>query len=1038
MTIRYLAARLAIVLVVFGMLIGSVSAQSPPIYFGKNSVNWQNEKPKWYQSEHFDVYYFGFDLADLEQERHFRNFIGNIESGYRQLRVTLKHNIERRIPVVVFSTHSKFEAGAAYVVGEFLSEGIGAFVESVHRRMYTKEDLLPVVRREANIHELVHEFQFDMLKINIFQRVVRQIQLPSGFFEGGAEFIASLYDPVPLDNIRKVHQRMAALNRRTIPTWTELINDRVNGYTMWMMVFQMLEDKYDAGVKLHVEGLQSGGAEGLGLLVYDLSKGELGNPAVNPEKFDQQARDYWYGIYGVDGNKKPRPYQETDSVRSRSVTPYENPYPMFLACQFPDGKRLAAFNIQKRMPALVSYPVPEEYLYSKKIELNDFKTDSKNIVEKNDNKSKKTIKNLTPQFPPVPWEYLIVQGFETWPFNGSDAGCSSDGKRITFFARTNRDHALYIIDAETGDIFRKVEFEKPLPQLDQAFSPVFSPDSKSIYFTAAYHITRDLYRVELESGIVTNLTNDSRFDTAPAVSPDGTRIAYIGQDGDFQHLFILDLSVGDKHQLTFGPFNDSSPSWSEDGARLVYASDVENNIWNLWTLDLETMISSQWTEFSGQVLVPMFVKGRPEKVYYTVYWDEDEYESNIYPNFEIYESTLKQPIIQRAFTDKGESTEYSFRPFRNLFNYELDKNQLANKLKPKEQWQLSGGDLYIGTSTFQGYGLFGTSFVEVNNMLQTKRHLFQFASYGSFLRLANYSYVNLENRWARIYNVSFQKTPMRYFYFDVVKRYAEQAVLNNTLINESSVGASFMYPSNKFNRWELYSKLRHRSYDLLGLDENTIRAINEINPGFFNDTELQMSRFLGSSGGTSFVLGGAYVRDTVTYSYDTKGPYHGNALRLQFEVAPPAGNALEGYASLGINARAYKGWTPGIMFAARIDVLENTRANGEFLLMGGPDMLRGVEYGSMVGNRIAYASAEIRFPLLDALVFPRGIAVGPFRGLLFADAGIARFSDEKFPSPKGTSIGTGVQFSPFSLIWRARKSNDKWIMDPTFYIRFDW
>ena len=1030
MRVRRLIAALA----AFIVLDGLASAQSPSVYFGQNAVNWQNEKPKWYQSEHFDVYYFGFDLIDPEQEKHFRNFIGNLEGGYKWLRNVFNHDIERRIPVAVYSTHSKFETGSAYITGEFLSEGIGAFVESVHRRMYTKEDLLPVVRREANIHELVHEFQFDTLNMSLIQRVSGQIQLPSGFFEGGAEFIASLYDPVALDNIRRVYQRMAASNRRTIPTWTELINDQVNGYTMWMMVFQMLENKYSRGVDFHMYGLQSGGAQGLGTLIYDYSKGELGNPAVNPEKFDQQARDYWYGVYGKDSSEKPRPYQETDSVKSRSITPYENPYPMFLACQFPDGKRLAAFTVKKGMPALVSYSVPEEYLYAKEIKPSDTETGSKKSAD-NSKKLYTTIRNLTPQMPPVPWEYLIVQGFETWPFNGSDAGCSNDGKQIAFFARTNRDHALYVIDSETGDILRKIEFKSPLPPLDQAFSPVFSPDGRLIYFSAAWHITRDIYSVEVESGKVTNLTKDSRFDTAPAVSPDGARIAYVGQDGDFQHLFMLDLATGQKEQLIFGRFNDSSPSWSEDGSKLAYVSDAEDNIWNLWVLDLKTTISSQWTEFPGQVLTPIFVKGYPDKVYYTVYWDEDEYSSYIYSNFEIYEAVLKQPITQQVFADRGESTEYSFQPYRNLFNYELDKNQLANKVKPKERWQVSTGDVSFGRTY---WGIVGSSYIEVINMLQTKRHLFRFATYGDFFRMADYSYVNQEGRRTKVYDVSFQKIPMGYFYYDVIKRYPRQEVLNNALMTESAVGAYSFYPLNKFNRWEIYSKLRHRGYDLSGLDENTIKEINDLYPGFFNDTDLQVSSFLANSGGTSLVFGGAYVRDTVMYSNNTQGPYHGNALRVQFESAPPAGNALDGYASFSINARTYRRLTSGSLFAGRVDVLENSRANGDFLLMGGPDMLRGIEYGSLIGNRVAYASAELRFPILDALVFPRGMAIGPLRGLLFADAGIAGFSSDKFPAQKGTSIGTGVQFLPFNFIWRARKSGGKWIMDPTFYINLNW
>jgi len=589
---------------------------------------------------------------------------------------------------------------------------------------------------------------------------------------------------------------------------------------------------------------------------------------------------------------------------------------------------------------------------------------------------------------------------------------------------------LYIINADTGDILRKVEFESPLPQLDQAFSPVFSSNGKVIYFSAAKNITRDIYSIELESGKVVNLTNDSRFDTAPAVSPDGAQLAYIGQDGDFQHLFVLDLATGYKSR-----FNDGSPSWSEDGAKLVYVSDVKDNIWNLYTLDLRTMISEQWTEFGGQVLTPVFVKGQPNKVYFTVFWDEDEFRSYIYPNFEIFEATLKQPISRQVFANMSESTEYSFQPYRSLFNYELDKNQLVNSVKPKERWQLTTDDIYVGTSSF--YGFFESGYFEAANMLGTKRHLFQFVSFSDFFRIFDYSYVNAENRWAKAYGASYEKLPLRYLFYDLVNGSPRQIVLTNTLSTEYAAGLFALYPLNKFNRWEIYSKVRHREYNLLGLTEDVLKAFNDIFPGSVENKEIQASRFFGKSNGSSLVFGGAYVRDTVIYSQSARGPYHGNALRVQVEMAPPVGNVFKGYVSFSANARMYKGLSSGggTVFAVRADMLENTRANGEFLLLGGPDMLRGVTYGSLMGNRVAYVSAELRFPLVDAVVFPDGFGIGPFRGLAFFDAGRAGFSGDNSPFQKGSSIGAGVQFSPFSLLW-TRRSNGKWV--PTFYYRLDW
>ena len=202
---------------------------------------------------------------------------------------------------------------------------------------------------------------------------------------------------------------------------------------------------------------------------------------------------------------------------------------------------------------------------------------------------------------------------------------------------------MVVIDAETGDILRKVE----LP-LDQAFSPSFNADDCWIYFSAARNIQRDIYAIDIcynadDSEVKYSsiqVTADERFDTAPAVSPDGSKVVYIGSDGDFQHLFLYDVKRGETEQLTFGSFNDSSPSWSDDGSTVVYTSDEAGQIWNLYTLDLSTRTVKQWTEFAGGVETPIFARASLDRVYYVVFRDDDQFHDLIYPNYEIFEAKL--------------------------------------------------------------------------------------------------------------------------------------------------------------------------------------------------------------------------------------------------------------------------------------------------------------------------------------------------------------------------------------------------------------
>src|SRR3989338_4236974 len=100
-----------------------------------------------------------------------------------------------------------------------------------------------------------------------------------------------------------------------------------------------------------------------------------------------------------------------------------------------------------------------------------------------------------------------------------------------------------------------------------------------------------------------------------------------------------------------------------------------------------------------------------------------------------------------------------------------------------------------------------------------------------------------------------------------------------------------------------------------------------------------------------------------------------------------------------------------------------------------PERLRGCEYGSIVGNQIGYASAELRFPVPGTYIL--GI---PVRGFLLADTAYAQFSDEKLPPQKLKTYGFGAQyFIPFlgypaQSVWI--RDDGKW--KPSFYITLHW
>jgi hypothetical protein len=1004
--------------------------------FGKNNTRY-NQLDHFYESYRFDVWH-NLDTGDPVQMEYLRQVVANLENARDWMSgpQVFNHPIQKRIPVFLYKTHTDMES--SNLVGGFLPEGVGAFVESDRKRMVLKADFSGPLGRAIGVHELAHEFQFDIYNPNLIRRAVNGYNLPNGYFEGCAEYIAGLYDPHTRDDIRRREQRMYASNPRLLPTWPALHYGADNPYTMWSMVPEFLEDKYSFGTKFCTEPLKNNGR--LGEFVYDMTKGELGNPDLNSEKFDQQNRHYWGTEQGfeVERIKRPKPYEENQNFKGRTITPYGHPQPMLSPILSPNGTAIAAFTIKNNGVSLVRYNIPQQSVYLSK--------EDREKIKKEASVSKASMGfsdmvNLTPQLPPVPWEYIVVQGFETWKFNGFDVSWSHDGKMIAFFARINRDHALVIVDAENGDVLRKIE----LP-FDQAFSPSFNADDHWVYFSASKNTQRDIYAVYLGEPDVERLiqvTNDSRFDTAPVVSPDGSKVVYVGSDGDFQHLFAYDVKADTIEQLTFGRFNDSSPSWSDDGSTIVYTSDEADSVWNLYTLDLTTKTVKHWTDFMGGVETPLFARGSLDTVYYVSFRDDDQFLSFIYPNYEVFEARLKQPIREYRVDDvydsrRQESTSFLFNPNRDLVRFELDSNQLLNPKPPSEKWKCGGGSISLGVSTY--WGMFGQSFMGCSNILETKQHLGIFASYGSF-KLFDYSYTNREKRTAWSFGGHQYQLPLYYQFYDIVHRYPQQIILNNTWMKETSFDFGAEYPINKFNRWEVFSKLRHRSYNVFGakvgdLDENLLLS----EPDIFTEKDIEMFRFMKESNGSNLVFGGAYVRDTILGSGNTgisgiPAPFHGNALRVQVESAPPLGEEFQGYTSASVQARTYRHLGSSSVFAARVELMASTKANGDFLLMGGPERLRGVNYGSISGNKIGYGSAELRFPFPGTYILYQNI-----RGFLFADGAISGFNNQSLPTQRLKTYGFGAQYlipvigMPAQSVWT--RNNGKW--DPTFYITLTW
>jgi hypothetical protein len=153
-------------------------------YFGRNKVQYQSFDFRVLKTEHFDIYFY-------PEERTAAAIAGRMaERWYVRLSSVLDHNLSGRQPLILYASQAQFQQTNA-IAGD-LGEGTGGVTEALRRRIVlptggTLTDLNHVIG-----HELVHAFQYDMTGMGHvgLGGVPAAAELPLWFVEGMAEYLS--------------------------------------------------------------------------------------------------------------------------------------------------------------------------------------------------------------------------------------------------------------------------------------------------------------------------------------------------------------------------------------------------------------------------------------------------------------------------------------------------------------------------------------------------------------------------------------------------------------------------------------------------------------------------------------------------------------------------------------------------------------------------------------------------------------------------------------------------------------------------------
>ena len=909
------------------------SAQTPYIpYFGKNQIRYDNFKWQIYTTEHFEIYYYP------EIEQHLERVAGYAESAYQHISAELKYDLAYKVPLILFKTNSEFQQ--QNVIPGAAQEGVQAFAEPTRYRIVMPIDEPPDLLYRTIVHELTHQFEFDIIPTSLIRRSV-----PLWVNEGLSDYMTGMWRPIDLMTVRD-----AAVSD-IVPKMTEMEGYAAVGnirmvYNLGHAVFEFIESRW--------------GKEGIRQYLFSLRKSVIGGGEdaymeafkLTPEDFDLEFDKYLKDRFKPFRDKE-RP---ADYGRNLAPNPERSSFVGSLSIEpSPSGDLIAMVTGNRR---------DQEY----DIVLMSAKDGS-------------IIRNLTSGFDQSRgFEFITTPGMRfnmvpwlTW---------SPSGDQIGYFVRAEKWRTLILQNVLNGDIEQRVE----LRTIDDPESPDISPDGRKVAFAALQGGVGDIFVMDLATRAVTNLTKDGFADSGPTWSPDGQSIVYVARVSGNEKLFRLDIATGQKTQITFGTHDDSAAQFL-DADTLVFSStatdpgtsitpEVARNgsIYNIWTLGLKTGQLRQFTDaLGGNTSAVVLNMGRAEpKIAFVGYYKGE---------YELHTLDSRDPIITAASADFGAPG-----PIID-FQAPLAHTLVADNKRQKGTFEkmFLDGRPPVNLGVTSSGDVFGGSAVSFSDVLGDKTFSMYAASIAQY-RTLSFSYLNL----ARRFNYAFQAYSQTQFFYGQLEGVFYDPSLANLISRDFAVATRTIRGGSVFGIWPLN---RYRRIELVG---GVLQYREE-----FNDPDVQQisSQFQQQQFGRQLLRSGTYVPLGVNFIQETTvfrefGPLSGNTMRLSYEVSPAIGETL-GRQTVDTDLRYYKRLGGSGLLALRARGFKSWGDAPDFLYFGGNSEMRGYEYLEFIGSEVGFLNAELRFPFIEAMLTPVGV-LGGIRGVLFANMGGGRFDGQPF------------------------------------------
>jgi hypothetical protein len=871
-----------------------------------------------------------------EIEAHLERIAAYAENAYQHISAELKHDLPERVPMILFKTASEFQTNN---IAAGIPEGVLAFAEPERNRMVLPIDEPPDQLYRLITHELTHVFEF-----HIIPRGIMGANLPLWVDEGLANYMAGYWNVLDLMQVRD-----AALSDN-VPKMSEFETQPLSGrlpYSMGHATFEFIESKW--------------GKDGLRQFLFSLRKSVIGGGEgayeealrVKPDEFDEMFDRYL--------KERFRPFRDKERPADygKNLAPKPRKTPHIVAVlsidPSPSGDMLAAVVGNARDQEL------DIVLLSAK--------------------DGEVIENLTSGFDHTHgYEYIATAGglrgnLVPW------IAWAPVGDTVAYFARTDKSKTLILQNVATKKIVGRFD----LQTVDGPESPSFSPDGKMVAFSALQNGVGDIFTVNIATGELTNLTKDNLADYSPAYSPDGKTMIYTVRISGNDKLFQLDLATGQKKQITFGTHDDTAAKFF-NASTVVFTSTAIDpnatisqevarnaNIPNVWTLNLANGELKQLTDtMSGNVSPVVLRTSEALRVAFVSYYKGED---------GIHTVTADKPIATVASADFGQpSPIIDFQP---PLPHTLVRDNISRK--GKFQGMTLAGRPPVGLGVTSGGNFYGNTEVTFTDLLGDRQISFYAQSVSQYRTMA-FTYLSIENRLQYALQGFSQDTfyfgNNAYLYDPALAPYIDRDFAEAVSSQKGATGF-VIYPFNRFTRAELFGGYVHLS------ETYTNPALQALTEQYQVD---QYGQPLFRNG-HMLPFGVSLIRETTIFR--EYGPVSGNTFKLTFEGSPGFRQNWLSRRTIDADLRHYRRLVANGVLALRFKGFKSWGRNPDFMYFGGNSEMRGYDYLEFIGQKAFFANAELRFPLIEAMLTPVGV-LGGLRGVFFFNIGGGGFNGQSF------------------------------------------